>query len=1336
MVCKAAWRAWAVRSADLAVLLLALLFFLMVFAKPAAAGTILYVDENNPSCTNGGQGTQAQPFCTIVAANPRAFAGDTVRVSTGTYSGPISLQNAGSPGQPIVFEAAPGADVTISSSGHGFVNYSKSFITIRGFHITNTLGGYGIYLYYANNNTITGNEVSFAGQPSNGATKYGIYVKGMTDTLVVNNVTHHNTDAGIYLTTDTTRVEVRNNVSYSNARGYTRAAPGIDVRVPGNTIAGNITHDNEDTGIQLYNGAANNVVVNNVSYNNGDHGIDALNSPNAVIVGNTVYKNTTSGINVEGTSSGATIRNNISVDNALASTATKGNIRVDANSVSGTSANHDLVNLSASGTMFTWGSTQYTSLAAFRTATGQEANGIQAAPGWVAPATGDFHLTSGSPAIDSADSGAPSQSAADLEGLPRIDDPATSNSGTGPREYDDRGAHEFQPGGPPGDQAPVARLTVTPSAGAAPVPVTADASTSTDDGGIVSYRFDFGDGTPAVGPQLGATATHTYDQTGTFTVTVTVTDTIGQTSTDVDTVTVTTPVIDEVHYTFTGPTSVAFDWRGSADDIRYGPTAGYGSTVIAQTPSPLPYSSLGPFKEAHLTGLQANSVYHYSIGGGPDRTFTTAPAGSYRFDVEGDIGDSTSYGAMVPVQQQIAGDDPAFVLATGDLTYGNSHGQAVVDQHFNDVMAWSREAAYMPAWGNHDWEEPAADDLRNYKGRFAIPNQHASVGAPSQGCCGEDWGWFDAGNVRFISYPEPYTGATWTDWQTQADPIFAQAQSDPTIRFIVTYGHRPAYSTGHHSGSATLAGILDTFGDRYPEYDVNFNGHSHDYERFLPIHGVTHITAAGGGASLEPGWTSNDPNTAFRAMHLAHVRVDVSATSLHIEAVCGPATSLDEFTCTQGSVIDQVTIGPQDPAPNAVLGVTPSSGLVPLEVIADATASTDDAGIDTYAFDFGDGTIVGPQAGDTATHTYTQPGTYTVTLTVADTAGQTDTDTRTVSAQQDQPPNAVLTVTPSSGIVPVDIIADASGSTDTDGTPIDTYTFNFGDGTVVGPQSGATATHTYLLPGEYTVTLTVTDTAGLSSTATQTVQAVDDLPPTADLTVTPSSGAAPLDVTADASASTDPDATPIATYTFDFGDGTVVGPQVTATATHTYVSSGDYTVTVTVTDTAGLSGTDTASVNVSPNLVGNPGFETNLVGWNANGTPGATLSRVAGGHSGGFSARMANTGTTRLSSCTLNDSPNWIFTTQAGTYTGSIWVRSDTSNDLVKIRFREYAKSNGAQLGQATANVHLTTSWQQVSLSYTVASPGQSTLDLVVYTSNVAAGAICFHADDASITRS
>jgi PKD repeat protein len=67
------------------------------------------------------------------------------------------------------------------------------------------------------------------------------------------------------------------------------------------------------------------------------------------------------------------------------------------------------------------------------------------------------------------------------------------------------------------------------------------------------------------------------------------------------------------------------------------------------------------------------------------------------------------------------------------------------------------------------------------------------------------------------------------------------------------------------------------------------------------------------------------------------------------------------------------------------------------------------------------------------------------------------------------------------------VSADASGSTDTDSTPIATYSFDFGDGTVVGPQSGATASHTYSTTGTFTVKVTVTDTAGLSSTATSSV---------------------------------------------------------------------------------------------------------------------------------------------------------------------------------------------------------------------------------------------------------
>jgi PKD repeat protein len=191
--------------------------------------------------------------------------------------------------------------------------------------------------------------------------------------------------------------------------------------------------------------------------------------------------------------------------------------------------------------------------------------------------------------------------------------------------------------------------------------------------------------------------------------------------------------------------------------------------------------------------------------------------------------------------------------------------------------------------------------------------------------------------------------------------------------------------------------------------------------------------------------------------------------------------------------------------------------------------------------------------------------------------------TYTAAPPPENPPAAALTVSPSSGVVPLTVTADASASTDVDATPISTYTFDFGDGSApVGPQAGATAGHTYSNTGTFTVTVTVTDSGGLASTKSVTVTVVADAPPVAKLTVTPSSGAAPLAVTADASASTDTDATKIASYTFDFGDGSAkVGPQAGATATHTYANTGTFTATVTVTDSAGLASTASSTVTVT-----------------------------------------------------------------------------------------------------------------------------------------------------------
>lgn len=66
---------------------------------------------------------------------------------------------------------------------------------------------------------------------------------------------------------------------------------------------------------------------------------------------------------------------------------------------------------------------------------------------------------------------------------------------------------------------------------------------------------------------------------------------------------------------------------------------------------------------------------------------------------------------------------------------------------------------------------------------------------------------------------------------------------------------------------------------------------------------------------------------------------------------------------------------------------------------------------------------------------------------------------------------------------------------------------------------------------------------------------------------------------ASAAGSSDPDGF-IATYTWDFGDGTAPVSEPDAAAEHTYAAAGDYTVTLTVTDDEGATGTATAQVSV------------------------------------------------------------------------------------------------------------------------------------------------------------
>ncbi|HEY2955734.1 MAG TPA: PKD domain-containing protein [Candidatus Eisenbacteria bacterium] len=291
--------------------------------------------------------------------------------------------------------------------------------------------------------------------------------------------------------------------------------------------------------------------------------------------------------------------------------------------------------------------------------------------------------------------------------------------------------------------------------------------------------------------------------------------------------------------------------------------------------------------------------------------------------------------------------------------------------------------------------------------------------------------------------------------------------------------------------------------------------------------------------------------------------------------------------------VEYATGGMSTP-PTARLSVAQLSSPA-LTVRADGSlSSAGSAAIASYRFDFGDGTAAVTTTAPTATaqHTYAAAGTYTVSLIVTDTAGRASSPA-TYSITVTPPstgPTARLTVSQLSSPA---LTARADGSASTAGTagPIASYRFDFGDGTAAVTTTAPTATaqHTYAAAGSYTVSLVVTDNAGNSSTpATASVTVTPPAtPPTARLSVGQLSSPA-LTVRADGSTST-AGSSPIASYRFDFGDGTaaVTTTAPTATAQHTYAAAGTYTVSLVVTDTNGLSSSPaTTSFSVTPPATG------------------------------------------------------------------------------------------------------------------------------------------------------
>ncbi len=382
-----------------------LVSFFVLFAGNCIAAT--YYVANGGS--DGNPGTQASPFATIQKASDTAHAGDTIIVKPGTYAG-AKFGTSGTSSLPILVQGQPGAIVNAkgpnNSNNDNLWIRNASYITIEGFEIHSSLRSgiavqgeptaevhgiilrnnfchnnsrWGILTGYAEGIRIENNETSYS------AIEHGIYVSNSSDNpVIVGNRAHHNNASGIQINADPAL-----------------AGDGI---ISNALMDSNVIYNNGAAGGSAINLASvtNSIIRNNLLYNNTAGGIAGWDDGNGTQWGthdNKFYNNTIiqpfNGRFVVSFLNGST--NNKVKNNILIHLGTRGSINVDSTSEPELDSDYNAV-----VNVFSYNDgASFVSLATWQ-GRGHDIHSFVSTTSalFVDPVNNDYHLKSGSPAIN------------------------------------------------------------------------------------------------------------------------------------------------------------------------------------------------------------------------------------------------------------------------------------------------------------------------------------------------------------------------------------------------------------------------------------------------------------------------------------------------------------------------------------------------------------------------------------------------------------------------------------------------------------------------------------------------------------------------------------------------------------------------------------------------------------------------------------------------------------------------------------------------------------------------------------------------------------------------
>lgn len=681
---------------------------------------------------------------------------------------------------------------------------------------------------------------------------------------------------------------------------------------------------------------------------------------------------------------------------------------------------------------------------------------------------------------------------------------------------------------------PPSVTTTGPWTGTEGVAVTIGATAA---GGTAPYTYAFDCTNDGVNEATGlATSTYdcTYPDNGTYTAKVSVTG--GGIGSATSTVTVgnTAPVITTVNATpgFAGLSSsfsvVATDV--AADPLTYTWDFGDTSSTTGQAPTHV-YSSTGTY----TVTVTADDGDGGTVSSSVDVTIIAPPV------TITSVNRPTSASEGVP-----APFTAAATVVSGTISYAWDFGDGTTGTGATTTHAYVDDGTYtvtLTATATTGGESTSASTV-------VVTNTAPSVGSvrANTGSEGSTQNLSvvasDPGTTDVLSYAWDFgdegtavttTGATshvWTD--------------DGVYRVTVTVTDGDGGSTTS-SRNVTVTNVIPT------------------------ITGVALPATANEGAAVRASATVTDPGVGDEQLwqwDWGDGTTSEGAEATHAYADNGTyfvTVSVDDGDGGNDSSTQSITIRNVAPviASTSIPGTAIEGGAISLSAVATDAGTAD---VLSYSWDFGDGSTA---TGASVSHTWADDGTYTVRLRVNDDENASVSTTATVVVSNASP--TITLITAGSG-AEGEALPFEGAATDAGVGDALTYTWDFGDGSTA---TGQTPAHTYADNGSYTVTLTVADADGGSTSATATSD-VSNVDPTAPVASIPATGDEGVAIAFGAS-STDAGSADTIVYTWDFGDGS---QGEGAAVSHAYADEGTYTVVVVATDDDGGFNSTIGSISI------------------------------------------------------------------------------------------------------------------------------------------------------------